>query len=199
MSLGIFHTGRTLNYWTGGGKPVINDEGHAAFVAMVHMLDEYVGEVLDTLETLGIANNTLVIFSSDNGPHLEGGHDPAYFDSNGPLRGFKRYLYEGGVNVPLIASWPGKIPADTVSNHVSAFWDFLPPLAELTRQPLPEKIDGISMLPTLLGQSGQQKHEVLYWEFPGLDGRIAIRKGNWKGVRYGVIKNPDSPLELYNL
>ena len=174
-------------------------ESHAAFAAMVEILDNYVGDVLETLDELNLTENTIVLFASDNGPHFEGGHDPDYFGSAGGLRGHKRDLYEGGIRVPFIVSWPGTIAAGTTTDHLSAFWDFLPTIADLTEQPLPGKTDGISMLPTLLGQSGQQEHETLYWEFPGLDGRIAIRKGNWKGVRYGVINNPGSPLELYNL
>jgi arylsulfatase A-like enzyme len=174
-------------------------EAHAAFAAMVNMLDDYVGDVMAELEKLGIADNTLVLFASDNGPHEEGGADPVYFDSNGPFRGFKRDLYEGGVRVPFIASWPGKVPAGTVSDHVSAFWDFLPTMSELIGQPLPGTVDGISLLPTLLGQSGQKEHDYLYWEFHEQGGRQAIRKGNWKGVRCNVDKKPDSPLELYDL
>lgn len=174
-------------------------EGHAAFVAMVHILDNYVGEIADELEKIGIADNTLLIFTSDNGPHEEGGADPEYFDSNGVWKGFKRDLYEGGIHVPMIATWPGKIEAGTVSDHVSAFWDFLPTVAELTGVPLPEKIDGISYLPTLLGQGAQPEHEYLYWEFAARGGRRAIRKGRWKGVRYNIKKAPSSPLELYDL
>jgi arylsulfatase A-like enzyme len=149
-------------------------EAHAAFAAMVDSLDEYVGELMAKLEALGIADNTLVIFTSDNGPHQEGGHDPDYFRSNGGFRGYKRDLYEGGIRVPMIASWPGKIPA-------------------------PKGIDGISFLPTLLQQGKQTPHNYLYWEFHELNGRVAIRKGNWKGVRYEVAMDPISPLELYDL
>jgi arylsulfatase A-like enzyme len=174
-------------------------EGHAAFAAMVNILDETVGEVMAELETLGIADDTLVIFSSDNGAHEEGGADPEYFDSNGVNKGFKRDLYEGGIHIPLIAAWPGKIAAGTQSDHVSAFWDFLPTLAELTGVPLTHPVDGISYLPTLLGQEGQKEHEYLYWEFSAKGGRFAIRKGNWKAVRYNAIKKPDSILELYDL
>lgn len=174
-------------------------EAHAAHAAMINCLDDYVGEVLAELKTLGIADHTLVFFASDNGPHNAGGNDPDYFHSAGPFRGIKRDLYEGGIHIPFIASWPGKIPAGAVSDHVSAFWDFLPTMAELTEQTVPVPVDGISILPTLLGHPGQKEHESLYWEFPLLGGRMAIRSGDWKGVRYNVIKNPDSPLELYNL
>jgi arylsulfatase A len=174
-------------------------EAHAAFAAMVETLDEDVGEVMAKLQELGIADNTLVIFTSDNGPHQEAGHDPDYFNSNGGLRGYKRDLYEGGVRVPMIACWPGKISPGTVSDHVSAFHDVLPTMAQVTGQPIPQGIDGISFLPTLLQQGKQTQHTYLYWEFHELNGRVAIRKGNWKGVRYNVAVNPHSPLELYDL
>ena len=171
----------------------------AAFAAMVNVLDDCVGEISRELETLGIADNTIVIFTSDNGPHVEGGHDPKYFDSNGINKGTKRDLYEGGIRVPFIASWPGKIKAGSESNLLSAFWDFLPTMAELTGQSPPKKVDGLSMLPTLLGKPGQQQHDYLYWEFAERGGRVAIRKGNWKAVRYDASADPHSPLELYDL
>lgn len=174
-------------------------EPRAAFAAMVNVLDDYVGEITQELETLGIADNTLIIFTSDNGPHIEGGHDPEYFDSNGFIKGTKRDLYEGGIRVPFVASWPGKIKAGTESNHLSAFWDFLPTVAELTGQPSPEETDGISMLPTLLGKPDQKQHPYLYWEFAEKKGRVALRKGDWKAVRYNASIDPDSPLELYDL
>lgn len=175
------------------------DEPRAAFAAMVNVLDNYVGQISIELNELGIDDNTLVIFTSDNGPHVEGGHDPEYFDSNGILKGNKRDLYEGGMHVPMIASWPGTIESGSESDHISAFWDFLPTMAELTKQPSPESIDGISMLPTLLGKPDQKQHEYLYWEFPAKRGRVAIRRGDWKAVRYNASKDPHSPLELYNL
>ncbi len=186
------------NNYPGGGY-IAQPEGHAAFAAMVNVLDDYVGEIMQELDELGIADNTLVIFSSDNGPHLEGGHDSKYFDSNGILRGFKRDLYEGGTRVPLIARWPGKIKPGTVSSHVSAFWDFLPTMAELTDQSHSGATDGVSMLPTLLGTADQENHEYLYWEFHERKGRVAIRKGDWKGVRYNTSVDPNSRLELYDL
>ncbi|EMI16342.1 arylsulfatase [Rhodopirellula maiorica SM1] len=175
-------------------------ESHAAFAAMVNVLDDYVGEITAELDSLGITDETIIIFSSDNGPHKEGGHDPDYFNSNGPLRGFKRDLYEGGVRVPMIAVWPETIPAGSVSDEISAFWDFLPTMADLVGKPLPGNTDGVSILPTLLGKpEQQQKHDYLYWEFIEMRGRVAVRKGNWKGVRYNVDKNPNSPIELYDL
>ncbi|MDI1248995.1 MAG: arylsulfatase [Lacunisphaera sp.] len=174
-------------------------EAHAAFAAMVETLDEDVGELVAKLEQLGIANETLIIFTSDNGPHQEAGHDPAYFNSTGGLRGHKRDLYEGGIRVPMIACWPGKVPAGTTSDHVSAFWDILPTMTELTGQLTPEGLDGFSLLPTLLQQGKQSAHDYLYWEFHELKGRVAIRQGQWKGVRYDVSVDPNSPLELYDL
>lgn len=174
-------------------------EAHAAFAAMVNVMDDDIGELVAKLEALGIANNTLIIFSSDNGPHQEGGHDPAYFNSNGSQRGFKRDLYEGGVHVPMIAAWPGKVAPGTETALLSAFWDVLPTMAELTHQPVPEHADGVSFLPTLLSKNGQENHDYLYWEFHEKKGRVAIRQGKWKGVRYDVAVDPDSPLELYDL
>ena len=174
-------------------------EPRAAFAAMMEILDEYVGDIMKELEAQGIADNTLIIFSSDNGPHVEGGHDPEYFNSNGDYRGHKRDLYEGGTRVPMIANWPGKIEAGSTSDFVSAFWDFMPTMADLTGQPLKVPTDGISMLPTLLGTKGQQQHKFLYWEFAERGGRVAVRMGKWKGVRYNATANPDSPLELYDL
>lgn len=175
------------------------EESHAAFAAMMKILDDQVGAIRQKITDLGLADNTLIMFTSDNGPHLEGGADPDYFDSNGPLQGYKRDLYEGGIRVPMIATWPGRIAAGTESDHISAFWDVWPTLAELTGSPIPDSLDGISFLPTLLGQEEQQKHDFLYWEFHEKKGRQAIRKGDWKAVRYNVFASPDAPIELYNL
>jgi arylsulfatase A-like enzyme len=173
-------------------------ESHAAFAAMVTLLDKQVGEVLAKLKELGLEKNTLVLFSSDNGPHQEGGADPDYFNSNGPLKGYKRDLYEGGIRVPMIAFWEGKIIEGSKSEHVSAFWDVLPTLAELTGLPTPENIDGISFLPALLGKE-QKQHEYLYWEFHEKNGRKALRKGDWKLVKYDVFDPEKTTTELYNL
>lgn len=174
-------------------------EAHAAFAAMVKILDDQVGAIRQKLEDLGLAENTLIIFTSDNGPHLEGGADPDFFDSNGPLQGYKRDLYEGGIRVPMIATWPGRIAAGTESDHISAFWDVWPTLADLTDSNIPENLDGISFLPTLLGTGDQVKHDYLYWEFHERKGRQAVRKGDWKAVRYNVFESEDAPIELYNL
>ncbi len=174
-------------------------ESHAAFAAMVTLLDRQVGDVLDKLKELGLDDNTIVIFTSDNGPHLEGGADPNYFNSNGIYKGFKRDLYEGGIREPMIAWWPGKIKAGTTNNHISAFWDMMPTFAELAGAKTPENIDGISMLPTILGEDGQNQHDYLYWEFHEKGGRKALRKGDWKLVNYNVNKPEKTTIELYNL
>ncbi|MEM9159687.1 MAG: arylsulfatase [Verrucomicrobiota bacterium] len=173
-------------------------EGRAAFAAMVNNIDDYVGDIVGKLKELGIDESTLIIFTSDNGPHEVGGHDPDFFDSNGPLRGYKRDLYEGGIRVPMIARWPGKIRKRSVSDHVCAFWDVMPTLADLAGVSPSPKTDGVSFLPTLLGGE-QEEHKYLYWEFHERKGRLAIRKGKWKGVRYNAALNPTAKLELYNL
>jgi arylsulfatase A len=170
-------------------------EAHAAFAAMVTRLDEQVGEIVLKLEELGIAHNTLILFSSDNGPHLEGGADPDYFDSNGPYRGYKRDLTEGGIHVPFIAFWPGKIKPG-ITGHVSAFWDFLPTCCDLAGIESPRNLDGISYFPMLNGDpQKQQKHDYLYWEFHEKGTSKAILMGQWKGIKMKLTL----PLELYNL
>jgi len=167
---------------------------HAAYAAMVTRMDRDIGRLFDLLKELGIDDNTLVLFSSDNGPHHEGGGDPEFFDSNGPLRGMKRDLYEGGIRVPLLARWPGKIKPGRVTNHVSAFWDFLPTACEIAGVPT-RMTDGISYLPTLLGKE-QREHKYLYWEFhERKTSEQAIRMGKWKAIRH----QPDGPIELYDL
>ena len=171
-----------------------------AHAAMITRLDRDIGRMFTKLKELGLDENTLVIFTSDNGPHKEGGADPAFFNSSGPLRGYKRALYEGGIRVPMIARWPGKIKAGSVSGHVSAFWDVLPSYCELAGLESPDGINGISFMPTLLGQNiRQKKHEYLYWEFHEQGKRQAVRFGDWKGVRQNVAKDPNGPIELYNL
>lgn len=185
------------NYRTGayGSQP----ESHAAFAAMVNVLDDQVGEIVATLKELGIYEQTLILFSSDNGPHMEGGADPLYFDSNGIYRGHKRDLYEGGIRVPMIAVWNGKIAPGTKSDHISAFWDVFPTLADITGASVPENTDGISFLPSLLGEDDQKKHEYLYWEFHEKGGRQAIRKDDWKLVKYNVLQPEKTTVELFNL
>ena len=172
-------------------------KGHAA---MITRMDGDIGRLMAKLKKLGLDENTLVMFSSDNGPHKEGGGDPAFFNASGPLKGYKRALYEGGIRVPMIARWPGRIKAGSYSDHPSAFWDFLPTCCELVGVEVPDGIDGISMVPALFAQSRRQKkHEVLYWEFHEQGKKQAVRMGNWKGIRLNVAKKPDGPIELYNL
>ena len=169
------------------------------FARMIDYIDRDVGNILTLLKELGIDDNTIVMFSSDNGPHQEGGHKMPFFDSNGLLRGMKRDLYEGGIRVPFIARWPGHVPTKKVSHHISAFQDVFPTLLELAGIENKHRTDGISMAPTLLGRKGQREHDYLYWEFLERGGRIAVLKGDWKGIRLNSQKNPDGPLEIYHL
>jgi len=175
-------------------------ESHAAYAAMIMELDDYVGELLAKLTELGLEKNTIVIFTSDNGPHMEGGGDPDFFNSNGNLRGYKRDLYEGGIRTPMLVKWPGKIKTGTTSALISAFWDIMPTFAEISGADIPAGIDGISFLPTLLGNTGKQKqHEYLYWEFYEQGGKVAVLLGNWKGVKRDMDKTPQRATELYDL
>jgi arylsulfatase len=165
----------------------------ACYAGMVTRMDKDVGRILSLLEDLDLADNTLVIFTSDNGPTYAGGADSEFFESAGPLRGLKGSVYEGGIRVPFIARWPGKIEPGSETDHPSAFWDFLPTACEIIGAKPPADIDGISYLPTLLGKSRKQKkHEVMYWE---LGRRQGIRMGDWKAVR----NKPGNKVELYNL
>jgi arylsulfatase A-like enzyme len=173
-------------------------EPQKGLASMITRMDEDIGHILAKLAELQIDKNTIVFFSSDNGPHQEGRNDPGFFNSNGPLRGIKRDLYEGGIRVPFVVRWPGKIKANTKSDHMTAFWDFLPTCAELAGHSSPEWVDGISLFPSLTNNE-KEKHEYLYWEFPAQGGKRAIRIGSWKGVQLHVSKDPDGPIELYNL
>ena len=161
------------------------------FAAMVGRLDADVGRIVALLRELGIEKQTLVLFTSDNGPHQEGGHKLDFFKSGGPLRGFKRDLYEGGIRVPMIAWWPGRVRPGSISHHPSAFWDFLPTACELAGIDPPEGIDGLSYLPELLGKQ-QPEHRYLFWQYGP---KQAVRKGPWKAVRLG----PKKKIELFNL
>ncbi|MBI5849982.1 MAG: arylsulfatase [Planctomycetes bacterium] len=171
----------------------------ATFAAMVAHLDDQVGRLAARLHALGIDDDTLLVFTSDNGPHAEGGHDPAFFASSGGLRGKKRDLYEGGLRVPLIAHWPGVIAPGRTSDHVLAFWDLAPTFCELAGAPSPADTDGISFVPELRGEGEQRTHESLYWEFWEQGGKQAVRLGDWKGVRLGAIADPDGPIALFDL
>jgi arylsulfatase A-like enzyme len=167
---------------------------HAAFAAMVTRMDRDIGRLFEKLQALGLDQDTIVFFTSDNGPHQEGGADPEFFNSNGPLRGIKRDLTEGGIRVPMIARWPGKLAAGAVSDFVWAHWDFLPTACELAGAKAPAGLDGMSVVPTLFGKE-QKPHDHLYWEFFERGFDQAVRVGDWKGVRNGL----GSPLQLYNL
>ncbi len=171
----------------------------ATYAAMVTLLDKYVGQLIEKLDEKGLGENTLVIFTSDNGPHAEGGNDPDFFDSNGPLREIKRDLYEGGIRVPMLAWWPGTIKEGSESDHISAFWDIMPTFAELANTQAPPVHDGISLVPTLTGKGKQKKHDYLYWEFDHQGGKQAVRMDKWKGIRKNVKNNPEASIELYNL
>ena len=183
------------NYKTGGYSS--QPEPRTAFAAMISVLDDQVGELVKKLKDLNIYDNTIIVFTSDNGPHREGGADPDFFDSNGALKGYKRDLYEGGIRVPLIVHWSTKVkPGKT--DHVSAFWDFVPTFSQLINAS-PAPTDGISFAPTLLGLAvQQQQHPYLYWEFHEQGGKQAVRKGRWKAVLLNV--EQEIPiLELYDL
>jgi arylsulfatase A-like enzyme len=166
----------------------------AAFAAMIVRMDRDIGSLVDTLRAKGIDRRTLVLFTSDNGPHQEGGADPVFFKSSGGLRGIKRDLYEGGIRVPMIASWPGTIPAGRVSDHPWAHWDIFPTLAELAKAKTPARLDGLSMVPALRGKKARA-HDFLYWEFHERGFQQAVRMGRWKAIRL----SKEAPLELYDL
>lgn len=171
---------------------------HATFAAMVTRLDAYVGDLVRHLKELGVYDNTIILFSSDNGPHQEGGADPDFFDSNGPWRGYKRDVYEGGIRVPMIVSWQGHVRAGAESNLACSFWDLMPTFRELTGVASADGLDGVSLLPLLEGRKGQKEHDYLYFEFQELGGRQAVRQGPWKLVHMDI--RSDAPrYELYNL
>lgn len=199
----IPHTNNELGRDTGNGMEVPDLGVYAdkpwppqerAFAAMISRLDTHVGRLAAKLHDLGAERNTLVIFTSDNGAHREGGHDSEFFHSHGALRGIKRDLYEGGIRVPFLASWPGHVPAGVVSDQVIAFWDFLPTAADLAGRPAPANTDGESFAPALQGRR-QNRSRPLYWEFHEGGFNQAIRFGDWKAIRFGK----DGPIELYNL
>lgn len=169
------------------------NKGHAA---MITRMDSYVGRMLDELKKLGLAENTLVIFTSDNGPHNESNHDPKIFNPSGPLRGFKRDLTEGGIRVPFIAWWPGKIKADAESAHIGYSGDFMATAAELAKTKSPPNLDSLSFVPALLGKK-PAPHEFIYWEFHERGfSQAVLFEGRWKGIRSELL---DAPLELYDL
>ncbi|HTT57104.1 MAG TPA: arylsulfatase [Opitutaceae bacterium] len=168
-----------------------------AKAAMITRLDDDVGRLLAKLDELGLAGNTIFIFASDNGPHAEGGVDPAFFHSSGPLRGIKRDVYEGGIRVPLIVRWPGHVAAGSVSDHVAYFGDFMATAAAIAGVKPPSRLDSTSFLPTLLGRPAEQAQDpYLYWEFYEGRSSQAVRLGDWKGVRIPMLTGE---IELYDL
>jgi len=190
-------------------KPARGDTGyhrnepypHAAFAAMVSRLDAYVGQVVKAVKAQGLEKNTLIIFTSDNGPHREHGGDPAFFNGSGGLRGIKRDLYEGGIRVPFVASWKGKIPAGATNMDPAAFWDIYPTIQQMTGMKTTANVDGISILPRFLNPKVKTANakRYLYWEFHENGGRQAVRWGNWKGVKLNVTTEASPALELYDL
>ncbi len=170
---------------------------HATFAAMVTRLDVYVGQLVAKLKELGVYDNTIIIFASDNGPHLEGGADPDFFNSNGPWRGYKRDLYEGGIRVPMIVQWPGHVKEGGQTDFMCSFWDMMPTFRSILGEKEEQNMDGISLLPLLEGREGQQEHENLYFEFAERSSQAA-RKGPWKLIRLNIEK-PGDHYELYNL
>jgi arylsulfatase A-like enzyme len=199
------HANNELGKATGNGMEVPSDAPYSNEdwpqteknkAAMITRMDRDIGRVLSYLKTFKIETNTVVFFASDNGPHSEGGVKAAFHHSSGPLRGIKRDMYEGGIRVPMIVRWPGKIEAGVVSDFPWAFWDFLPTAAEIAgaTNRVPKNIDGMSVLPTLLGKK-QEPHEFFYWEFHEKGSKQAVRMGDWKAVRLAMNK----PLELYDL
>lgn len=192
----------------GSEKPYTGDQGYfpnqhprAAYAAMITYLDNQLGELVGKLKELGLYENTLIIFSSDNGPTYTGGVDFDFFESSKPFGNgagrTKGNVYEGGIRVPMIASWPGKIKEGSTSYHISSFYDVLPTLCDITKIEIPEAIDGMSFKPTLFGEE-QPKHHYLYWEFPSYKGQQAVRMGKWKGIRKNIFEGNLS-IELYDL
>jgi len=165
------------------------------YAAMVSRFDHDVGLLLGLVDELGLGEDTVVMFSSDNGPTFNGGTDSTFFESAAGLRGLKTMLYEGGIRVPFVVHWPGRIEGGAVTDLVSGFQDVLPTVLELAGLPQVSGVDGISLAPTLLAEGEQEQHEYLYWEYRG---QQALRLGQWKALRLGL-KREDTTLELYDL
>jgi arylsulfatase len=169
---------------------------------MVTYMDMQVGHIIEKLKALGVYDNSIIFFTSDNGPTYAGGADSGFFDSAAPFsseegRG-KGSVYEGGIRVPLIVQWPGRIPENSKSDLIGAFYDVMPTLCDLAGITVPDNIDGLSILPTLTSQGGQTEHEFLYWEFPSYGGQQAVRMGDWKGIRRNMFDG-NLDMELYDL
>lgn len=196
---GMFEEKPYINKSKDGKGYTSQPKPRATYAAMVSRLDRDVSRLMGLLRAKGIADNTIVIFTSDNGVHREGGHNPDYFDSNGELRGIKRDLYDGGIHTPFIVYWPGVIEPGSTTDHVSAFWDFMPTVCDLIGVKAPEGIDGISYLPTLTGKGRQKKHDYLYYEFHERDGRKCVLKDGWKLIQLKVNIPEETYFELYDL
>lgn len=175
---------------------------HATYAAMITLLDQQIGEVREKLKELGLEENTIIVVTSDNGPTYTGGVDFDYFESSKPFtNGYGRtkgFVYEGGIRIPMLVSWPGKVQAGSTSDHISAFYDVMPTICDLLGIPVPADADGKSFLPTLLGQE-QEEHDYLFWEFPEYGGQQAVRMGKWKAVRQNIVKEENLEIELYDL
>ncbi len=168
------------------------------YAAMISRMDKDVGKIMEQIKSLGLEENTLIIFTSDNGPYNGSSlHDAEFFSSNGPLKGYKRDMYEGGIRIPFIARWKNKVPAGKTSDQVFAFWDMLPTFAEVVGIDPPQNMDGFSVLPALLGKEQKQQHKYLYWDYGHVRDNFmqAVRSGKWKGIR----QSAHAPLELYDL
>ncbi len=206
---------QTTNKWLNMYKGKIPEEEHthrgylkhpfprAGYAGMVTQMDDSVGQIVSLIDKLNLREDTLIIFTSDNGPTFNrlGGSDSDFFRSAGEFKGLKGSLYEGGIRVPTIARWPGKIKADSTSDHISAFWDWLPTFCEVAAAKVPKNTDGISLLAAMKGEK-QKTHEFLYWEFPSYGVQQAVRMGNWKGIRQKMSKaktSADLKTELYDL
>ena len=187
-------------------SPYHGERGYAStryprstYAGMVTCLDDQAGIILRTLEEEDLSRHTIVMFSSDNGATFTGGADTYFFNSQGILRGNKMDLYEGGIRIPFMVRWPGKVRAGSGSTHISTQYDLMATLADITRSDIDET-DGISFLPELRGRNEKQRaHQYLYFEYPEKGGQVAVRMKNWKGVRTNVRENPDAPWEIYNL
>jgi arylsulfatase A-like enzyme len=205
LAVTLPHANNEATRATGNGQEVPDDGDYAkepwtapnkGQAAMISRLDRDVGRLVERLARWGLERDTLVIFTSDNGHHSEGGNDPEFFDANGPLRGMKRSLYEGGIRVPFIARWPGKVPRGAVSPHVLYFGDLHATFSDLVGRPRRPGLDSVSVLPALTGRANPERHEFLYWEFYEQGGRQAVRFGDWKAVRQPIFTGP---IEIYDL
>lgn len=183
-----------------GGSYLPHPRPHAAYAAMITRMDRDIGTLLARLEELGLAENTIVMFSSDNGTTYSKGVDADYFNSVGDMRGLKGSVFEGGIKVPFIVKWPNVTPAGSTSDKISAFWDIMPTLADITGAALPEGIDGASIASTLKGDNSSiEEGKPLYWEYHAFGGMQAVRKGKWKGVRLEIRKQDNAPVQLFDL